>query len=1268
MAPTDPSHTEHYDTATPLLNGASKAQPEVKVVELDEDSDEEIEEIFCDSEPTKRRPTPPPQCKYALSVQASGPASFGGAPSSFQQQTKDEDDSAIAFGDSAVNRLGDASLSVPPPSAPEADDEILREYEAWLACNQLSLRRKFAKHDEWQVHLESTGRSEGAVLAANAIPHDDISARFKARAMAGLADGLAPPPFAIFASQSSAPAGFNQYAEYVPPAFLAQAGAIKPADAQAAWRARSGLWDDVALMMAAAAATRRSGSSNPARTVVPAGRAILVSDHNGGATGRKFEVWGPGNHPSFTGAGMSSGQNLNIVAGTTDFDVQTAYEHVHGRFSIVRIEPNEVGFCLCEGTVLRMSPGRYFLNEALPESSLYLGKAAALAPSSRHERLQPHSKCQSDAVRMRAAQLTVVWTAPGDVAFFSHSSGPFAIGHSGAVAVVNEANAEAFVSHSRLSRDSCVAADGSYAIINLCAGQFVLFGPRAENGAVLWHHDASDDRCNTLHLRATEFELDLLRGAQGTEPSYRLCSVSDRRVKAFEVEVFSNQPGEFAVLQDDSNRVKFVEHATDTPIVLRPPWKLHATGLAQSETQYQARQGGAGRSIFRLRLTASQWAAVVTQEGNFRFLPPLLTGAIYYLAEPEQRFVGVIDRYKEGVQRHDVPGIGEVSIANISTGALGVCRRQGVYCFLNPSIMRNQRFDSSPYVFVHPDMFVEEIDIAAKRYQYGDLHRVVLRPDERAVVSKDGEPLQLPRDAPPGASAGNGVYHFRSNQLEIYGPVKKTEQYSELGPYIFFNVPVGEVAFGYDTEDGLRIWERGSHCLSIDRGQRFGGFFAINVDPIEIANFHILSKHSISSHLDFFITYRINDARAAIEAFGGSHENVHRFVENSSKDVMLNLCQQRPPLGFCDGDFDAHVATSKCRRSSHADASHIDGTETPTEAGDSRRTNTDEMEHEMHEVFDRELAHYGIVLDSVKITSWRIDPQFQEAACMNARKLQDARAKIEQERLELEQGLLVIQRKDQDMQLLALDRENCNKEAVATAERQAGVAKAQAHAEADRQMVATQATQDTRRREAETSRLVSEEKQEQAKVENRTAMLQAEAEAERAKLTAMAAAETTVAAEMAERRARQAADLEVAQVGLQTAKAEAEMRQLSAQTRLDVAKLDAEAKRLAGEADAENASRLAAAKFAFLGDDSAKLQAFLAEQMVHAMPHMPQTQTVRHCLDAGDKPDAQQLMPLLLMQQAMGTPTRGGATDGASAPAMMMASMMSGLGQTRTPQ
>jgi hypothetical protein len=333
---------------------------------------------------------------------------------------------------------------------------------------------------------------------------------------------------------------------------------------------------------------------------------------------------------------------------------------------------------------------------------------------------------------------------------------------------------------------------------------------------------------------------------------------------------------------------------------------------------------------------------------------------------------------------------------------LGVCRRrQGVYCFLNPSIMRNQKFDSTPYVFVHPDQFVEMVPLQAKRcatvtyqhcyrpdlhrvasschavqqeqatrsmqlapcirtthhapasciprYQHADLHRVVLAPDERAVISKDGAPLQLPRDAAvSGGAVSNGVFHFRSMQLEIYGPVKKTEQYSELGPYIFFNVPVGHVAFGYDTAEGLKIWERGSHCLSIDKGQRFGGFFAINVDPIEIHNFHILSKHSISSHLNFFITYRINDARAAIEGFGGSHENVHRFVENSAKDVMLNLCQQRPPLGFCDGDFDGVSAARDAKRRSvtdaEADAAAAAGKD-PTQ-----RTNMDEMEHMMQEV------------------------------------------------------------------------------------------------------------------------------------------------------------------------------------------------------------------------------------------------------------------------------------------------------------------------------
>ena len=83
-----------------------------------------------------------------------------------------------------------------------------------------------------------------------------------------------------------------------------------------------------------------------------------------------------------------------------------------------------------------------------------------------------------------------------------------------------------------------------------------------------------------------------------------------------------------------------------------------------------------GRSVYRVNTTASQWVAIVNRAGSFQFLPPLLSGRPYYLSQPQHRFVAVVDRYHEGAQRLQVDGIGEVSVVNISTGHLGVCRRQ----------------------------------------------------------------------------------------------------------------------------------------------------------------------------------------------------------------------------------------------------------------------------------------------------------------------------------------------------------------------------------------------------------------------------------------------------------------------------------------------------------------------------------------------------------------------------------------------------------------
>ena len=45
----------------------------------------------------------------------------------------------------------------------------------------------------------------------------------------------------------------------------------------------------------------------------------------GAASGRKFEIWGPGNKASFTGSGLAAGQNINQIDGVGDFDLQVRY-------------------------------------------------------------------------------------------------------------------------------------------------------------------------------------------------------------------------------------------------------------------------------------------------------------------------------------------------------------------------------------------------------------------------------------------------------------------------------------------------------------------------------------------------------------------------------------------------------------------------------------------------------------------------------------------------------------------------------------------------------------------------------------------------------------------------------------------------------------------------------------------------------------------------------------------------------------------------------
>ena len=94
---------------------------------------------------------------------------------------------------------------------------------------------------------------------------------------------------------------------------------------------------------------------------------------------------------------------------------------------------------------------------------------------------------------------------------------------------------------------------------------------------------------------------------------------------------------------------------------------------------------------------------------------------------------------------------------------------------------------------------------------------------------------------------------------------------------------------------------------------------------------------------------------------------------------------------------------------------------------------------------------------------------------------------------------------------------------------------------------------------------------------------------------------------------------------------------------------------LMGGAQAQCASAMSQAKFAFVADDTARLQAYMAEQLVAAMPHLPQVQTVRHTLDA-DGGSAANMLPLMILAQQLSA--GGRAPPDALAPSLLWASML----------
>lgn len=918
---------------------------------------------------------------HALVVTDQPPAPRSDFASKISQQRKEEDHSSTAYISDSAPKFGSFENA---PSAPPLSEEEVHEYENWLRETQLSVRESYSQHKDWHANLQRGGLREQAfnpVIAVADLPKDHISAGFKdkvKKTLAAKAGDKSEHELNLFLGRGELASQEDLLADYIPAVYR------KPAPGEMTWeqKRQKGVYDEVREMIDETDKNEKlKGSYGKslvgASMVIPNNHFIIVSDQNGTAAGSKYMIWGPGNKIAFTLASASLKMAIDKVQGSHEYELGESYIHVPERLTIVTISKNELGFCVNRATnmIYQIQPGRYFLHE---KEYSYIGKVE-LQPAASYLPVKAHKDNKDDFITECSRRLRVVLVQSGNVAFVKDRVGTYVLLEDKEPYVLDTQRGEEFINFSNRNEKIMRATDGSYTVVNnILPGEYIVF--RHDNNLIAWFHDDSVPQLNTVHLPSQFYKFD-----------GKVYGIEQPPFSAPEMSVVYVRPNNTLVVKDNEQRVRFIEESTESrPLVFRRPWQF-IDMIGKSQQEYVNGDPAKGTSVARVMPGSNDWVAVLTQKGRLEFFPSLLDGSPYYFYQPAHRLISIINKNKVGEQKLNVPGIGEVTILNITSGQIGTCRIQNMHFFLEAR--------PNPYVLAPPNQFLKIIPSADAHAEAGDLHRIFLRPDEIAVVSVDGEAMVLPSEMLDKSIAkGNGVYVYRCFQFQIWGPVKKSDKQADLGPYHFFNVGVGEVGYGY-VEGKLKIWKQGQHCVDNNKDEWFEGFYAINVDPVNIKDLQITSLHMITSHVDVYVSYSITDPEKAIQKFK-DHKQLHEYIEQITRAEIMKLCAERPPIGYTDMDFDPRATASATKKTDDSEDIAV-------------------IVNTSRERVNKLLHQYGVDLSDIDITRWQLDKEFVDRARLNALKLQDQRAANEQAKMESEK-----KRIESEQQMQALENQN----------------------------------------------------------------------------------------------------------------------------------------------------------------------------------------------------------------------------------------------------
>jgi hypothetical protein len=224
---------------------------------------------------------------------------------------------------------------------------------------------------------------------------------------------------------------------------------------------------------------------------------------------------------------------------------------------------------------------------------------------------------------------------------------------------------------------------------------------------------------------------------------------------------------------------------------------------------------------------------------NILVPPPPPTHARYVFSSAEQQmYIGMADRSNlKQPQTFHVEGMGTVTVAQVTSGELAMCRMNNMAFFLPPL--------PEPYVFRPPNEFLGMVEMSMTHVHIpgSDLHRIYVPAGKWAVAMVDGRQVILDPaakmmeadSAVVESDQGNGIWIFRAQQLSLAGPEPIDAKKTELFNVTRLNVPMSEIAFGVHSSTGERIiWASGNHTINKNSGQVFQGFFSTQLEDVKV--------------------------------------------------------------------------------------------------------------------------------------------------------------------------------------------------------------------------------------------------------------------------------------------------------------------------------------------------------------------------------------------------------------------------------------------------